>query len=196
MAKAPIKYESSTKPYTPQEVQAVSLAQKVGMQPKNRVMATGIPLASPTQDYLRGIALMVIFGTNIDFIDERNYDLDRKGVSIVADLPFAISNLSEGAVNDDLRALTYNSMAQGVNDYSDKPYPVKGYLAVVSSLTTDWKKDMDNYITWKVQTNVDLGSTTHNIAVGFVNSSKTDFYTPFDGINAVFFELPKNEDIW
>lgn len=139
--------------------------------------------AKPTADYIRAVALGWIFGHNKDFFTDTGQGFKFK-------LPFALTNLTVVALTDAL----YDSASQGVNEFSDRPFAMKGLITVISTLTTDtlWKKDMDNYISWEVS--ADSGGTPvlYTIAIGVLNSTLTESYTPLASVDeAVYYDEPR-----
>lgn len=139
--------------------------------------------AKPTADYIRVVALGQIFGLNIDFFTDTGQGMKFR-------LPFALTNLTVVALTNAL----YDSSAQGVNEFSDRPFAMKGLITVISTLTTDtdWKKDLDNYRSWEVS--ADSGGTPvlYTIAIGVLNSTLTESYTPLSSVDeAVYYDDPK-----
>lgn len=113
---------------------------------------------------------------------------------MTADLEFSLSNIPGffdvpiAHFHNTIVAQTvvYDTTCQGVREFVDKPYPVKGYFAIVSDAKGDPSKDLDNYTTFDY-----FDSTTslcQKIYIGMVNSSKTDFYTPLSGLDAVLID--------
>lgn len=111
------------------------------------------------------------------------------------DLPFSLSNLNL----KDVSQLSYATQFQAVNEFSDKPYPVKGLLCVVfedHTMIGQSDKDFDNFVSYDYKTST-LGdyNITNKIKIGIVNSTQTDFYTPFENIPStekVFYQIPNN----
>lgn len=149
---------------------------------------------APDASLLRGIGLAYMFGSNFEAIPVTVSS--SVGSCIVVDLPFSLSNLSSTAVTTYLTNLSYDTKTQGINEYSDKPYPVKGYLAVIfeaGSAVGKSDADLDNYLRFPVTYNVGGTPVNGYIKIGLCNSSQTDFYTPFSQATvAVFFQLPNS----
>ncbi len=140
-------------------------------------------------DDLRALALMTLFGTNIVF--------SASGVGGAADpdinfdLPYSLTNLTALKRSN---VVGYNSQFQAVNEYSDKPYAKKGYLAVVfepDAIAGTVAKDMDNFVRFGM---ADTGGSALAglVYIGIVNSSQTDFYEPLSAATLikVFYALP------
>lgn len=153
----------------------------------NYYQLAGVMVATkPAESYLRAVAMAVLFGKNIDYFDDTE-----SGTKF--QMPFSLSNITDVSLTNKV----YDSSAQGVNEYSDRPYALKGLVAVITSpvATTTWKKDLDNYISWEVS--CDSGGTpaVFTIAVGICNSSLTESYTPFATVgNAVFYANPQKSN--
>lgn len=136
----------------------------------------------PPVNYLRAVALGQIFGSNKD------YFLDT-GQGFKFKLPFALTNISVTGLTNPV----YDSSVQGVNEFSDRPFAMKGLIAVLSTLTTDtdWQKDVDNYRSWEIS--VDSGGTPvlYTIAIGVLTSTLTESYTPLSSVDeAVYYDNP------
>lgn len=137
----------------------------------------------PTTNYIRAVAFAMIFGKNIDFFADT-------GEGLKFQLPFALSNISDTTLTEVL----YDSSSQSVNEFSDRPFAMKGLICVISTLVadTDWKKDLDNYRSWVVS--ADSGGTpvSYTIAIGILNSTLTESYTPLSSVaTAVYYNDPK-----
>lgn len=149
----------------------------------NYFALAGVMVATkPTQNYIRAVALGQIFGRNIDFFADTGQGMKWR-------LPFALTNISDTTLTNTL----YDSSAQGVNEFSDRPFAMKGLIVVLSTLTTDtdWKKDLDNYRSWEVS--ADSGGTPvlYTIAIGVLNSTLTESYTPLSSVDkAVYYDDP------
>lgn len=149
----------------------------------NYFSLAGVMVATkPTQNYIRAVALGQIFGHNIDFFADTGQGMKWR-------LPFALTNITDTTLTNTL----YDSSAQGVNEFSDRPFAMKGLIVVLSTLTTDtdWKKDLDNYRSWEVS--ADSGGTPvlYTIAIGVLNSTLTESYTPLSTVDkAVYYDDP------
>lgn len=152
-----------------------------------------IAAATVPKDYLRAIAMIAIFGQGTEFAPKNHTDFDR--ITVRSKLPFSLNNLNSDSGKNFVE-LTYNTQSQGVNEYSDKPYPLKGQLVVVEDSTGAAPKDLDNYVKWAIYKNTSGTAAKSFIYVGILNSSQTDYYTPLSGLNAVFYEIPNNETVW
>jgi len=161
----------------------------------------GIASGPPTLEECRAIALATIFGTNIDVIPSSN--VYGSGATVLGSvypaltfqLPFGLSNVISLTVR--ITQLLYNSHFQGVNEYSDKPYPTRGLLAVLSIPDTDDApaSDLDSFIRipW-ADVNMTTGATTATgkYFIGIVNSTQTEFYTPMSSVTVkCFYEIPR-----
>lgn len=148
---------------------------------------TGQAATAPTKDDLRALAFLFLFGDEYSAFQTAN-----KGTGLRFELPFSLSNLSTVQVSE----LVYDTQAQEVNEYSDKPYPVKGYLCVCyekPAFLGTTAPDMDNFIRLPYYDSALL--TNNYIYIGICNASQTQFYTPFSGFAAsekVFFAIPKD----
>lgn len=136
----------------------------------------------PPVNYLRAVALGQLFGQNKDFFTDTGQGFKFK-------LPFALTNISVTGLTNTL----YDSAVQGVNEFSDRPFAMKGLIVVLSTLTTDtdWQKDVDNYRSWEIS--VDSGGTPvlYTIAIGVLNSTLTESYTPLSSVDqAVYYDSP------
>lgn len=136
----------------------------------------------PPVNYLRAVALGQIFGQNKDFFTDTGQGFKFK-------LPFALTNISVTGLTNPV----YDSSVQGVNEFSDRPFAMKGLICVLSTLTTDtdWQKDVDNYRSWEIS--VDSGGTPvlYTIAIGVLTSTLTESYTPLSSVDeAVYYNNP------
>lgn len=134
---------------------------------------------------LQAIAMAHLFGSNITPIESATAGV----FDLVFDLPFSLSNIDHKVV----KTAIYASSSQDVNEYSDRPYPKKGLLAVCSVSTADVskaQKELDNYVKYTAKVNTGGTPVDRVILVGVCNNSQTEFYTPFNGLNAVFYEIP------
>lgn len=149
----------------------------------------GEGVAAPSKDDLRALGLLFLFGD--DFTTDHDTPAG-KSPNLHFKLPFALTNLTLSQVVEDV----YDSASQNVNEYTDKPYPVKGYLVVcyeTPALSGTTAPDMDNFI--RVAYYDSVLTTTNYIYIGLSNASQTQFYTPFSGFSAtqkVFFSIPQN----
>lgn len=126
---------------------------------------------------------------------------------IIFDLPFSLSNITlldqtaTGVGGNSyylLQTVVYDSETQNVVEYVDKPYPVKGYLCVsmydpqAIAPKSQPEVDLDNFRRFNIAIDDGLGVVQiTQIFVGRCNSSKTDFYTPFENSPSVFFDMTK-----
>lgn len=101
---------------------------------------------------------------------------------VTFDLDFSLSNIADfwNIPQDGLGVIAvqtvYDTTCQSVKEYVDKPYAIKGYMAVCSGF--DASKDLDNFIRFRFYDGAT--DSINNIYIGKCNSSKTDFYTPFE----------------
>lgn len=107
------------------------------------------------------------------------------------DLDFALSNIGsffDTVINGHILAtqLVYDTNCQSVKEFVDKPYPIKGYIAIVSDEAGDPTKDLDGFTSFKFFSK-DTGQV-QRIFIGICNNSQTDFYTPFAGLGATFID--------
>lgn len=136
----------------------------------------------PPVNYLRAVALGQIFGQNKDFFTNVGQGFKFK-------LPFALTNISVTGLTNVL----YDSAVQGVNEFSDRPFAMKGLIVVLSTLTTDtdWQKDVDNYRSWEISVDSGGTPTLYTIAIGVLNSTLTESYTPLSTVDqAVYYNNP------
>lgn len=136
--------------------------------------------------YLQALALMTLFGNNLTQVTGANASVDINGY-----LPFSLSNVDNSNKNYD--QLSYNTGYQEVNEYSDRPYPVRGLVCFAIG-TSVIEKDLDNFVKFTVYDAEALVNKT--VYIGVVNSSQTDFYTPLAGAVAVYYQKPKNFSLW
>lgn len=147
----------------------------------NYFSLAGVMVAlKPTSNYIRATAFAHIFGKNLDYFTDT-------GQGLKFQLPFGLSNISDTTLTETV----YDSSAQAVNEFSDRPFAMKGLITVISTLTTDtdWKKDLDNYKSWEVS--CDSGGTPvlYTIAIGILNSTLTESYTPLSSVAAAVYYL-------
>lgn len=145
---------------------------------------------SPDQDvepaFCKAVALAVLFGKNISFLQNV---IQSSATDMIVDLPFTLNNIDTAAPDGTFwKLLSGNTAFQGVNEYSEKPYPTKGLFCVaIDDGAVNIDKDLDNFQSWSVNFNV----TSLTVKYGIVNSSQTDFYTPLDGATSVVYQKPK-----
>lgn len=144
---------------------------------------------APSANVLRMIGLSYLFGTNFEAVPSGTTGTP----TILVDLGFSLSNLSAGAATY-FQQLSYDTRCQGVNEYSDRPYAVKGYLAVVYERSTNvgnCNADLDDYERFTCTINTGATPDVGAITIGVCNTSQTDFYTPFQNSDTVvFFQFP------
>lgn len=141
-----------------------------------------VQAATVSKDYLRAVAFGFIFGK------DQTFDLDGDDVALEFFLPFSLDNLDIAAA--EVLENVIDTKFRSVNEFSDRPYPAKGLLCVVESTGTDWKKDFDNWTAWQISKNNTATAVKTTIAVGYLNSTKSEVYTPVEGENAVFYANP------
>ena len=153
---------------------------------------------------LKTLSYVAIYAKNVNFntpstpnTSSAQAQTVAKCPSITFDLEFSLSNISqffdqeipvgEPANGTDLipfLQLRYDTSKQSTLEMVDKPYPVKGLLAVVMSQGGGAQTpvaDLDNYQSMNVYVYdpVSDTSTLETIYIGVCNSSQTEFYTPF-----------------
>ena len=135
---------------------------------------------------LKAVALAVLFGKNIRFAQNA---IQGNAVDMLVELPFTLNNINTAAPDGTFwRLLSSNTAYQGVNEYSERPYPTKGLFCVAADDgVVNVDKDLDNFQAWRVTYN----ASSFDLKYGLVNSSQTDFYTPLDGALSVVYQKPK-----
>jgi len=124
-------------------------------------------------------------------------------LEIVADLDFSLSNVkfpqyathpTQQAGSDVYRSplfseLVYDTRFQSVREWIEKPYAVKGYVAMIlvaNGSSLDFQKDFDQYTKMRLHTTFSKDGLDEisylDLYIGVCNAGKTDFYTPFGDI--------------
>lgn len=168
---------------------------------------------APTSNDLKGLGIGILFGSEL--VSEPVHSVPAVAVSgddvnfvtgyevggassssgytvsrIVVRTTFSLDQY----VGSNVNKVAFNTRFSSTNEYSDKPYPVKGLLAVAyctGDKTGSVETNFDNYQRWLIGTTAGSDSTQHWLYVGIVNASKTDFFTPLaDAAVSVVFEIP------
>lgn len=165
-----------------------------------------ILLEDEMEGYLKAVSYLVLFGDNVQMVPSffrfaqiaTPTTTSSPNTDILADLDFSLSNVELGTEN--VIPVTYDTTAQSVREFVDKPYAMKGYnVAVfVPADVVAPTKDLDDFIRYPIAYvgmrdsggDNDWILKTGHIYLGTCNASKTDFYTPFstEGLQTVFFD--------
>lgn len=150
---------------------------------------------NPTRDHLRALALSFLFGT----IQATKHPT-LACVEFELSVDFGLSNLSALGTTYPTVQTMYDTTKQGINEFSDRPYPVRGNLVVVAEFGANIGAsdgDFDNYLRYPVMKQTSGVTIPGFIKIGNSNSSRTDFYTPFGNADvAVYFEHPYPDEVF
>jgi len=148
--------------------------------------ASAVLSQNDVKPYLKALSYALLWGQND--ISVLNFDIDSVNYSalgITTSLDFSLSNVTLDPTY--IQQVIYDTAFQGVREYLDKPYPIQGYMAIVIDTASDGTvydptSDLDNYVKFPIVFRNTVGSSLYqaNVYVGVCNSSKTDYYTPFE----------------